>query len=160
VAVLGGLKISSLARLGSGALSVIAVQGATGAAYAWGNNSYGQLGVGDVIPRSSPVAVLGGLKISSLLMGDRYAYGFAGDGLCYAWGLNDVGQLGDGSTVSKSSPVAVQGLVEPLFEIPIIKGVSVIAGQTYVIRLGGGACFFDKEFIGKNIRRAIVAFEK
>lgn len=159
VAVLGGLKFESLARLSAASASVIALQQGTGAAYAWGENSAGQLGVGDIIPRSSPVAVLGGLKFASIVVDDLSAYGQAGDGRFYAWGDNTVGQIGDNTVVSKSSPVLVQGLTEPLFEVPTMKVIPVVAGTTYKIKLCGGISFFGTTNIGKNIRRATVAYE-
>jgi len=83
-----------------------------GNAYAWGSNANGQLGVGDVTPRSSPVAVLGGFsfeRIMSEAVTGGTSYGIADTGNLYAWGLNTNGQLGDATVVPKSSPVAVVG---------------------------------------------------
>lgn len=159
VAVLGGLKFETLSRLGAGENTIIAIEKATGAAYAWGFNSNGELGVGDVVPRSSPVAVLGSLKFSHISTGDSWSYGTASDGKIYAWGFNGDGQLGDNTIVSKSSPVAVMGIVEPFFEVPTFKVIPVVSGQTYKIKLCGGASFFDNILIGKNVRRAVLAFE-
>lgn len=63
VAVLGGFKFFDIANM-RGATDVNSVLGVTvdGVAYAWGSNTNGTLGVGDVTPRSSPVAILGGLR--------------------------------------------------------------------------------------------------
>lgn len=159
VAVLGGLKWESVARLSYGTRSIVAIQRGTGSAYAWGVNTVGQLGLGDTTPRSSPVAVVGGLKFSDIHMGKQFAYGGTSERVFYAWGLNDFGQLGDNSIVNKSSPVAVQGLTESFFEAPTTKVIPVVVGQTYKIKLGGGASFFGSTYIGKNVRRAVVAFD-
>ena len=159
VAVLGGLKFSKIARLSASSPSIVAVEKGTGSLYAWGQNVSGQLGLNDVVPRSSPVAVLGGLEFASVAMGDEYIYGQASDGVFYAWGYNALGQLGDNSITSRSSPVAVQGIAEILFEVPTVKVVPVVLGTTYKIKLCGGISFFDSTPIGKNIRRATVAFE-
>lgn len=159
VAVIGGLKWERIARLNSDSRSVIALQLGTGSAYAWGENNAGQLGTNDVTPRSSPVAVVGGLKFSSIAMGSDFAYGSASDGRYYAWGSNTQGQLGDGTTVAKSSPVVIAAFTEPFFETPITKVVSVVEGTTYKIRAGGGASFFGLTNIGRNIRRVTVAYE-
>ena len=80
-----------------------------GSAYAWGYNAFGQLGVGDVLPRSSPVAVLGGFKFRSIAAASSRVLAIAADGTPYAWGFNDVGQLGLGDVTPRSSPIAVLG---------------------------------------------------
>lgn len=117
VAVLGGLKFATVSVLprggASGRASVFAIT-KTGAAYAWGDNGSGQLGVGDVTPRSSPVAVLGSLafkKIVGTLINNasQCVLGLTSTGAAYAWGNNVNGQIGDGTVVAKSSPVAVLG---------------------------------------------------
>jgi alpha-tubulin suppressor-like RCC1 family protein len=157
--IVGGLRFEKLAKLCSGNSSVVAIQKGTGIAYSWGNNGSGELGVGDIVPRSSPVAVLGGLKFSNVILGDTFAYGEASDGRHYAWGVNTDGQLGDGTTVAKSSPVLVQGLTQPYFVAPIIKVVPVVKGSTYKIKVGGGVSFFGDTNIGTNSRSITIAYE-
>lgn len=108
VAVLGGLRfIKSGATTQNANSSFGLTEG--GVAYTWGNNAKGQLGVGDIIPRSSPVAVVGGLKYKTIVPSDTCMYGLGVDGTLYAWGLNTVGELGVGDVVARSSPVAVLG---------------------------------------------------
>jgi alpha-tubulin suppressor-like RCC1 family protein len=160
VAVVGGLKWERLARLSSDTRSIVALQLGTGVPYAWGRNNFGQLGVNDVIPRSSPVAVVGGLKFSYVTVGSGFMYGQASDGRYYGWGLNTTGSVGDGTGTDRSSPVAVVGYTEPFFEIPVQKVIKVVKGTTYKLRVGGGASFFSSTFIGKNIRRVSIAYEK
>lgn len=160
VAVLGGLYWERIARLNSNTRSIAAIQLGSGAAYSWGSNANGELGLGDVASRSSPVAVLGGLTFSHINFGNGFASGQSGNGRYYSWGKNNVGQLGDGTTVSKSSPVLVAGYTEPSVEVPILKIISVVRGQTYKIKIGGGASYFGSDYIGKNIRRATIAYEK
>lgn len=110
VLVLGGLVFREVSTEPGNSFSTTVI-GLTeaGVAYAWGLNANGELGVGDVIPRSSPVAVLGGLVFKKALMTDSTAVGLTEDGTAYAWGANDDGQVGDGTVVPKSSPVAVLG---------------------------------------------------
>jgi len=120
VLVLGGFKWASVLNtsegvIGSGAASFTLGLSKTGSTYAWGGNANGQLGVGDVTPRSSPVAVLGGLIFSQLctsispIGGSAVSYGLTSAGQLYAWGANAQGQLGVGDVVARSSPVAVLG---------------------------------------------------
>jgi hypothetical protein len=42
----------------------------------------------------------------------------------------------------------------------VLKNIQVVKGTTYKIKVGGGACFFGNTIIGKNIRRATIAYEK
>lgn len=86
-----------------------------GTLYAWGSNADGQLGLGDVTGRSSPVAVLGGFKFRELMLGTpsgatcNSVLGITLEGDMYGWGNNGSGALGLGDVTSRSSPVAVLG---------------------------------------------------
>ncbi len=110
VIVLGGFTWASVAcssGASGGGFSIGITN--TGDAYGWGANNLGQLGVGDVTPRSSPVIIVGGKKWRFIKVAGDSAIGITRDGLTYAWGRNESGQLGDGTVVSKSSPVLVLG---------------------------------------------------
>lgn len=109
VQVLGGLSFVKVYPFAATAIFAI-TQG--GVVYGWGGNSSGELGVGDVTPHSSPIAVLGGHKFRMLAMSgftDQTVYGITFDNDLYAWGTSGSGGLGDGTVVSKSSPVVVLG---------------------------------------------------
>jgi alpha-tubulin suppressor-like RCC1 family protein len=71
----------------------------TGAAYCWGGNAYGQVGVGVVGNEiRAPTAVIGGHTFSSISAGYMHTCGIdtTGDTWCWGWDLN--GQLGAGVT--------------------------------------------------------------
>jgi alpha-tubulin suppressor-like RCC1 family protein len=75
----------------------------------WGLNTFGQLGDGSAINRSSPVTVAGGItNWSEVSAGRQHGLGIA-DNIIYAWGVNSFAQIGDETTISKSSPVTVVG---------------------------------------------------
>lgn len=79
--------------------------------YAWGANIViGNLGLGDLLNRSSPVIIPGGRKWRSIYAGPNgNSYGITTDGDGYSWGDNDDGEGGKGSTTNSSSPVAMVG---------------------------------------------------
>lgn len=111
VLVLGSKKWVQVAIGNQGSASTGQVYGITtdGDLYAWGFNGNGQLGLGDVTPRSSPVIVVGGYRWRWISAGENNAVGVISTGDAYSMGLNNKGQLGDGTTVAKSSPVLVVG---------------------------------------------------
>lgn len=83
-----------------------------GAAWCWGANLFGELGIGQgeggpVAPE--PVEVSGGLHFTSLSAGAAYACGVTATGLTVCWGNNTAGQLGDSSVADRPVPTPVAG---------------------------------------------------
>jgi alpha-tubulin suppressor-like RCC1 family protein len=115
---------ASFAALGAGATndgSTAAIQScgldASGAAYCWGVNNFGQLGDGTTTDRSTPIAVTGpgggsALAFAGLATGGTHTCGRTTGGLIYCWGWNHLGQLGDGTSTDEPTPhlVSVPGI--------------------------------------------------
>lgn len=159
VAVLGGYFFADVV-INSNSKAIMGVERGTGLLYAWGENNNGQLGIGDVTARSSPVAVLVGKKFTEVWAGENYFYGFANDGFAYAWGANANGQLGVGDVTPRSSPVAVLGTIGPLPLFPKMIFQQVIRNSSYVIQMGAGRGFFNAtQDLGVNVRRVTIAYE-
>lgn len=80
-----------------------------GAAYCWGYNFSGQLGIGTTSDASSPQAVSmpSGVTFTRLGLGGYQSCGLTSSGAAYCWGRNADGQLGDGSITDKTTPTAV-----------------------------------------------------
>ena len=81
--------------------------------WAWGKNYAGQLGLGDVVDRSSPVQVgaLGTWAQIGAVQGSRgFTHAVKKDGTLWSWGANNSGMLGLGDKVYRSSPVQVGAL--------------------------------------------------
>jgi alpha-tubulin suppressor-like RCC1 family protein len=75
----------------------------TNAAYCWGRNSDGRLGIGSTTNASVPTAVVGSLSFTRLPTGFSHTCGLAG-ATTYCWGENSTGQLGDGTNVNRNRP--------------------------------------------------------
>lgn len=74
---------------------------AEGAAYCWGEGTYGTLGngtAGEGTYAIDPVPVDGGLRFRQVVSGSAMVCGLTKDGLAYCWGNNFRGQLGIGET--------------------------------------------------------------
>lgn len=115
VLVLGGLSFRKCFSTALGgintALSGFMNAGLTkaGNLYTWGYNKYGNLGTGDSLNYSSPIAVVGGLTFSQIKV-NTTMLGLDTSGNAWAWGYNANGQCGDGvGVVNRSSPFAVVG---------------------------------------------------
>jgi hypothetical protein len=82
-----------------------------GTLWTWGSTgSFGALGDGSNIDRSSPGTVAGGgTTWEKVSCGGNTTAAVKIDGTLWTWGLGSSGQLGTGSTVSRSSPGTVAG---------------------------------------------------
>ena len=92
----------------SGYDHVLAVK-SDGKLWAWGKNDYGQLGIGNVTHKSSPVQVGSLEDWSSVSAGTRFTLAIKTDGSLWSWGGQSQGELGTGInfTTPQSSPVQI-----------------------------------------------------
>jgi alpha-tubulin suppressor-like RCC1 family protein len=83
---------------------------ADGVLYAWGMGTSGQLGTNDLINRSSPVSVVGGITDwTEISAGNNHSLAIRSNGTLWAWGSGGQGRLGTNDTINRSSPVSVIG---------------------------------------------------
>jgi len=73
----------------------------------WGQNIYGQLGLGDNLPRYAPTEVDPGTTYTSISSGDYHTCGLTSDSDLKCWGFNGYGAIGDGTKVNKLVPTLV-----------------------------------------------------
>jgi alpha-tubulin suppressor-like RCC1 family protein/outer membrane protein OmpA-like peptidoglycan-associated protein len=118
-------KVDGTRQIAAGKSHVCAISGVgstsppgEGTLYCWGDNQYGQLGIGNTTNSSVPVAVVSNAgftngMVKGLVLGDNHTCAIQNvnsfDKL-YCWGLNNKGQLGDTTTQNRSLPTAVQGV--------------------------------------------------
>lgn len=81
-----------------------------GKVYAWGSNTFGQVGDGSGANQLSPVALPSLPSAFTVAAGTNHSLAVKSDQTVWAWGKNDAGQLGDGSTTNRPTPVQVPGL--------------------------------------------------
>jgi alpha-tubulin suppressor-like RCC1 family protein len=94
-----------------------------GMLYAWGGNTYGQLGTGDLSDALTPIQVPGMSAVKALAAGGYHSAVLRTDGSVWNWGNNNFGQLGIGSySEGAPTPRQVPGLSD-------VKGLS--AGYTH-----------------------------
>ncbi|KAJ1475345.1 regulator of chromosome condensation 1/beta-lactamase-inhibitor protein II, partial [Baffinella frigidus] len=106
----------------------------------WGQNIYGQLGLGDTLKRSGNANVMGtnlpsvdlgpGRTALAVTAGDRYTCAVLDDGTLKCWGQNIAGQLGLGDTTDRGGTANEMGANLP--------SVDLGAGRTAVAVCTGG----------------------
>ena len=83
----------------------------SGGVKCWGDNKYGQLGIGENDGGPTPVDVVGlSGGAAAIAAGSFYTCALAGSGGVQCWGGNSLGQLGDGTRTNRFTPVDVVGL--------------------------------------------------
>jgi alpha-tubulin suppressor-like RCC1 family protein len=108
---------------------------AEGAAYCWGSNAGGQLGLGTVGgTHDVPTAVLGGLEFKSIAVGGEHTCALATDGKPWCWG-RDILPPGEGGVSISATPVAIEN--SPAF-VDLITGTWAACGRTAA---GSGYCW-------------------
>ncbi|MCM1440944.1 MAG: hypothetical protein NC131_17350, partial [Roseburia sp.] len=118
-----------------------------GQVWAWGDNSYYQLGQGTsggTGSISKPQQVLKGQSasdteylssITSIVAGYYNAFAIRNDGFVLGWGRNDYGQLGDGTAVNRGAPVFMHAGESDLSGDYLENVYMVAAGQTHTVAL-------------------------
>ncbi|WP_259465490.1 InlB B-repeat-containing protein, partial [Bifidobacterium sp. wkB338] len=124
--------------------------GSDGNAYAWGDNTYGQLGDGTTTQRTTPVIVKKpagapeDFTYVQVSAGGQHSLALGSDGYAYAWGHNDSGQLGNDSIPTGQFNSNARSLVpvrvrDPDSTTDTSKGLKVTqvsAGYNYSLAVG------------------------
>ena len=75
-----------------------------GSLWAWGDNAYGQLGIGLVGNKTTPTPVGGATDWASVSAGYIHSLALKTDRTLWAWGDNYYGELGDGTNTNSGTP--------------------------------------------------------
>ncbi|TEB08065.1 Regulator of chromosome condensation (RCC1) repeat protein [Pelotomaculum schinkii] len=102
-----------------------------GTVWAWGKNSYGQLGIGAGGSRTVAEQVYGLTDVQAIAAGKEHALALKNDGTVWAWGKNSEGQLGDGTQTNSNKPVQATGLTG------VFKAIAAGSGFSLAIKEDG-----------------------
>jgi alpha-tubulin suppressor-like RCC1 family protein len=98
-----------------------------GTVYAWGDNTYGQMGNGvSGGVQLMPVQVAGLTGIKAIAAGGHHTLVVKSDNTVWGWGRNTSGQLGDRSFTNRSTPVQAWQLTGV---------IAIAAGETHSLAL-------------------------
>lgn len=108
---LAGIPLAGVACGGNHTLVV----SRSGAVFAWGSNSYGQLGLGDTTDRMWPtqVSTLRNLRVlpGGVRAGLEHTVALTEEGGVFTWGSSRCGQLGHGSCNNETQPRKIMELM-------------------------------------------------
>lgn len=100
-------NVTAISSNGQNTLAII-----NGTVWAWGDNTFGQLGIGSHKTADRPVQVKGLTDVTSVITTTSYSLALKSDGTVWAWGQN-MGGLGvpaSGDLVTTNTPIMVAGL--------------------------------------------------
>jgi alpha-tubulin suppressor-like RCC1 family protein len=89
--------------------------------WAWGRNTYGNLGDGSVTHRSTPVQMIGISSVKGLAAGTNFSLLYKNDGSLWGCGRNLSGQLGDGTFLQRNTLIQSTALCPVMQPIGIKK---------------------------------------
>ncbi len=75
--------------------------------WAWGSNSYGELGINSTTNKKTAVRVDTSNNWIAVAAGGVHTLGLKTDGTLWAWGANNFGQLGTGNTLNRPIPTQI-----------------------------------------------------
>jgi alpha-tubulin suppressor-like RCC1 family protein len=117
-----GLTGITSATTATGAFHCMAVKN-DNTVWAWGRNTYGNLGDGSITHRSTPVQMSGITNIAGLAAGTNFSLLFKNDGTFWGCGRNASGQLGDGTFLQRNTVVQATSLC------PVMQPARIIAND-------------------------------
>jgi alpha-tubulin suppressor-like RCC1 family protein len=133
--------LSGASSLAAGAAHTCAVvgSGTKAGVKCWGDNTYGQLGLGTVPTAApfgspTPVSVPGLTNVAAVAAGAYFTCALMNDGSVQCWGANEAGQLGNGSV----SPASSSAVATPAAVAGLSGAVAIRAGGSSACAASGG----------------------
>jgi len=129
-----------------------------GAAWCWGNNAYGQLGINNKLQMKVPARVVNMESgVTQISAGFQHVCAVKG-GEAFCWGRNYKGQLGDGTQTDRSTPVKVTNIDSTIIQVSA--GQAGTNAHSCAVSDNGKAwCWGDNYFgqlgLGHNLARTV-----
>ncbi|MBI3563523.1 MAG: hypothetical protein HY080_17600 [Gammaproteobacteria bacterium] len=123
-------------RVGAGKNHTLAIKNDgtfnDGTLWAWGDNTYGQLGIGTKSPTPNLVPVKVGTDSDwrDVVAGERHTIALKSNGTLWAWGSNEFGQLGIGPVAESLAPALIGTLADTDW-------ISIAAGSFHTLAVKG-----------------------
>ena len=121
--------------------SVLALK-TDGTLWSWGDNTYGQLGDGTTVNKSSPIQIGSGTNWAQICTSRFSSFAIKTDGTLWTWGDNSIGYLGDGTIIPKSSPVQVGSLTD-------WKNISIVDSSVLALKTNGTIWSWGANYSGQ-----------
>jgi hypothetical protein len=104
--------------------------------YTFGQNAYGELGLGDTLERQAPslVEMFSGKRVCCVAAGNEHTAVLCEDGSVFSVGYNDSGQCGVGHLIKLSEPTLVSALVgKDIVSVHSANGCEHLLAGTYLL---------------------------
>jgi len=120
-----GAALSSIVQIAAGGAFSLALR-SDGSVFAWGDNTFGQLGDGSTADSDLPGPVVA-VNATAIAAGGNHALALKPDTRAVAWGRNNAGQLGNDTNTDSSTPVDVS--LPPAPPLPALptKAIAILA---------------------------------
>ena len=134
---------------------------ANGTVWTWGQNNYGQLGLGNKTDYSEPQQVASITeKIVDAKVGYYHVIALTENGELYTWGYNGYGGLGDGTKQSSSVPIKLNDVagfpdIGKIVKIDAYKNMTMALNENGEVYVWGQRILYNSyktKFIKKNYR--------
>ena len=100
--------LSDISKISTGGYTSFVIK-KDGTVWSWGQNTYGELGLGDEIDRNIPTQIAGFTNVFQIAGGWCHSLAIKDDGTVWAWGDNCSGELGLGDEIDRNAPTQIIG---------------------------------------------------
>jgi len=124
--------LTGITDISSGDIFNLALKnvGLNGTVYAWGDNSYGQIGDGTYTDSYNPKLVYSLTGVTGIFAGSTSSFATLSNCSVWAWGDNYSGQLGDGSTTERTNPVPIPFSCGPVITDASPQNITICIGAS------------------------------